>query len=109
MSHGQLRGRGRRSGCDRFRSTDWERRRPSERRSRLLQKLDLLFRRGAAENAVAVRKTAEPLDDAEMLLGIVHELGIADAGTVDFYRQALIGQIFAVLQRQVKEHPLIPV
>src|SRR5688572_667912 len=50
--------------------------RSSERGARLLEKLDLLGSRGAAEDHVAMGKAAEALDDVAVVPAVIREVDV---------------------------------
>src|SRR5580704_12630935 len=66
----------------------------------------LFFRRLAAEDGVAVRKAAKPLDDFDVQPGHVtigRAAGHRRYGHHQIEAALLVGDVFAVLERQIKE------
>src|SRR4029453_4542837 len=81
--------------------TEW-----SERAARLFQEFDLLCRRHAAEDGVAMREAAEAFDDVAVGNRIARQLGVAQPGhQLDAAR--LLRTVLAVLERQVEKQTLV--
>src|SRR6266851_6854138 len=83
----------------------------SRRRARLLHKRDLLRRRDSAEDRVAVREAAEALDDLDVGPAVASEAAALGVAIIAITGQALgqspcaalVGEIFAVVERHVEE------
>src|ERR1700716_3241602 len=78
---------------------------PFPRKAATVQKSLLLHGRGAAEHGVAVREAAEAANDIGMQFGPFDRIRVAGCA-VESDAALLVGELFRVLERQVKEHPL---
>src|SRR5712691_7536288 len=104
----QSRWYGAQSGRDRFASLAMT---ASQSRARRLHERDLLRRRDPTEDRVAVREAAEAFDDLDVGPAVAAEataLGVAIAAITgqalgQHPRAALVGEVFAVVERHVEE------
>src|SRR4051812_44391821 len=73
------------------------------RKAATVQKNLFLLGRGAAEHGVAVREATEAANDVGMQFGPFGRIRVA-ARAIEGDATLLVGELFRVLERQVKEH-----